>query len=395
MTDIEQLKKEIAFLSDEVERLSSMEMAVKLILNSGYGALGTEYFRWYDETIAEGITATGRVSIRFIMNRINTFINEHAGTENVDYISSGDTDSTYADIDDLVKSKWPGITDIQQLTDNIDEFANTIMGPYIDEEFKKLSIYLNSDQLDRLDMKREAIADKFYIRAKKNYIMRVHDNEGIRFSDPYYKFMGIESVRTSHPIIVRDAIEDCMKIIMEGSNDQLRSYIKKFKQDFMNAPINKIGSPRGISDLDKYSTSDHRFKQGVTIPINVTAAINYNRLIALYKLSNKYEYIKGGSKIKFLPLKEQNPLKSHVIGFIDDLPPEFELDEYVDKESHFDKIFIGPVVSFAIFNGWTIEENTLLDLFTSDDINIAQSFVAKKNIDLNKTKTKKETISLF
>lgn len=386
------LKTEIKLLEEEVNRLSCMEQAVKIVLNGGYGALGSEYFRWYDETIAEGITSTGQVAIRYITNQINDFINTHSETNGVDYVPSSDTDSVYSVIESIVRKKWPGIVDIQKLTDNVDEFANEVMGPFIDDRYKVLSTYFNSDHLDRLDMKREAIADKFYIRAKKNYIMRVHDNEGIRFADPYYKFMGIESVRTSHPIMVREAIEDVMKLIMEGTNDDVRTYVKTFKEKYMEAPLNKIGAPRGVTDMEKYSTQDHKAKPGVTIPIHVTASINYNRLISELKLSNKYEYIKSATKIKFLPLKEENPLNSHVIGFVDVLPDEFELGEYIDKEAHFQKMFVNPIMSFMIFNGWTLEENTLLDLF-GDQVDVAEAAVAIKSID--KTKIKKDTISLF
>ena len=64
-----------------------------LLNKKGYGALGAAAFRWYDETIAEGITATGRVGIQYITKKINEFVNEKAGTTGVDYVVSSDTDS--------------------------------------------------------------------------------------------------------------------------------------------------------------------------------------------------------------------------------------------------------------------------------------------------------------
>ena len=389
---IYKLKKEISELEDDVERLSAMEQAVKIVLNGGYGAIGSPAFRWYDETIAEGITSTGQVAIRYITKKLNEFINLHSGTEGIDYICSSDTDSVYSEIEYIVRRKWPDEKDPSKLTDLIDEFVKTEMDPYIDEMYQELARYMNCD-VNLLDMKREGIADTFIIRAKKNYIMKIYDMEGVRFADPYYKFMGVESVRTSTPIMVRTALEDCYKIIIDGTQDELRDYVKKFHNSFIEAPLNKIGSPRGVSDVTKYSTSSHKFIEGVTIPIHVRAAVNYNYLVHTLKLGNKCEYIKNGSKIKFLPLKDPNPIKSHVIGFVDDLPEEFGLSDYIDKEAHFGKVFVSPLESFLIYNGWSIEENALLDLFLDSGIDIVAAAIANKKKP--KAKVDIEVESLF
>ncbi len=388
---IEDLKLQIKDLEDEVERLSASEQAIKIVLNGGYGAIGSAAFRWYDETIAEGITSTGQVAIRYITNKINEFINIHSGTTGVDYVVSSDTDSAYASVDSIVKKRWPNISDPAKITDLVDDFATNEIGPYIDNCYLELSKYMNCD-INLLDMKREAIADTFIIRAKKNYLMKIYDNEGIRFAEPYYKFMGVESVRTSHPGIVRTALEESYKIIMDGNVEDLRSFVSNFRREFMNAPLNRIGSPRGVSDVTKYSTPNHEFKPDVTIPIHVRAAVNYNFLVAKHKLGNKCEYIRNGSKIKFLPLKDPNPIKSHVIGFVDDLPLEFGIHEYVDKEGHFDKVYVKPLESFLIFNGWMLEENTLMDLFSDSGLDLATAAIANKKKPKNKVEIQTESL---
>ena len=300
--------------------------------------------------------------------------------------------SVYFEVASIVKKRWADITDPKEITDLIDKFADEEAGPYIDQCYQELSDYLNCD-VNLMDMKREAIAESFIIRAKKNYIMKVLDNEGIRYADPYYKMMGIEAIRTSHPIMVREALEDLMKIIIDGSSDELRAYVCKFKIDYMNAPLNKIASPRGITDINKYMNSDYTRKTGLTIPGHVTASINYNMLINKYKLANKFEFIKNGAKIKYLPLKQPNPIKSHIIGFIDDIPSEFGLDEYIDKEEHFIKTFVKPLESFMIYNGWTLSENTLLDMFVIGQIDTITRAV--NNTKTVKHKVVAETTSLF
>ena len=216
--------------------------------------------------------------------------------------------STYVNIDEIVKKRWPDITDPQKLTDLIDEFADNDLGKYIQECYEQLAKYMNCDE-NLLDMKRECIAESFIIRAKKNYIMKIYDAEKVRYAEPYYKMMGIEVVRTSHPIMVRDALEHALKIVIDGTQSELRKFVAAFKDEFMNAPLNKIGSPRGVTDINKYSNKDFSakeyemildasgkmIKKKVTIPIHVTASINYNKLISSLKLSNRYEYIRNGS----------------------------------------------------------------------------------------------------
>lgn len=401
-SEISALKLSIQDLDDEASRYSCMEQAVKIVLNGGYGALGAEAFRWYDETIAEGITSSGRVAIQYITKKLNEFVNEKSGTIDIDYVVSSDTDAVYFVVETIVKNRHPDITDKQKLTDLINEFAENEVEPFIENCYQELSNYMNCD-INLLDMKREAIADTFIIRAKKNYIMRMYDNEGVRYAEPYYKMMGIEVVRTSHPIMVRDALKTAMKMIIEGSNDEIRLFVKNFKKEFMNAPLNKIAAPRGMNDLTKYMNEDYTAKQyeylpeggkkKLTIPMNATASINYNFLVNKYNLSNKYEFIKNGSKIKYLPLKEPNPIKSHVIGFIDDIPTEFGLNDYVDKEAHFNKMFVGPLESFLVYNGWTIAENTLLDMFGDSNIDIATTAINTKKKTIKKVE--KKVTSLF
>lgn len=373
----------------------------------GYGACGSPAFRWYDETIAEGITATGQVAIRFITGKINDFLNQQAGTENVDRVPSSDTDSVYFIVQDIVDQKCQAISDKQKITDYLDEFFETEMSPYIESNFVNLTDYMNCRE-NKFDMKREAIADSFIIRAKKNYIMRVFDNEGMRYADPYYKMMGIEVVRTSHPQMIRDALEEALKIVIDGNVDELRTFVSDFKDKFMNAPLHMIAAPRGISDINKYQNDDYTKKQfemtmnefgqlekkKLTIPIHVTAAINYNGLIHSLKLGNKWEYIRSGSKIKFLPLKEPNPLNSHVIGFVTDIPPEFGIDDYVDKESHYQKMFVSPLETFTIYNNWTLEKNALLDAF-GGSVNIAAATLNAKRKPVKPKRSEIKTNSLF
>lgn len=315
--------------------------------------------------------------------------------------------SIYYRIQELVDLKWSHITDKQKLVDAIDEYAETIINPYFDKCFQELSDYMNAME-NLLDMKREAIADCFIIRAKKNYIMRVLDNEGVRFVEPYYKMMGIEVAKTSTPMMVRENLKKALIIVIDGDNNQLIDHYKQFRVTFMESELYKIAKPTGISDINKYQNSDFSIKEyeyvydeksartikkKTTIPYHVRGAILHNQLVNTLKLQNKYDYIKNGTKIKLLPLKEPNPINATVIGFVGELPPEFGLDEFVERGILFDKVYKSPLESFTVFNNWTLEKNSMGELF--GEIDIASVAIAKKSIKKAKSKKNAPTTSLF
>ena len=81
-------------------------------------------------------------------------------------------------------------------------------------------------------------------------------------------------------------------------------------------------------------------------------------------LNLKYEQIQEGDKIKFLYLKEPNPLKENTIAFVAKLPNEFGLEKYVDYELIFQKAFLDPLDNILKPIGWHTEpQATLEDLF--------------------------------
>ena len=63
-------------LENEIARCHNMQMAKKIQLNSAYGALGNVYFRWYQRNLAEAITMSGQLSIRWMEKYINQYLND-------------------------------------------------------------------------------------------------------------------------------------------------------------------------------------------------------------------------------------------------------------------------------------------------------------------------------
>lgn len=346
-----------------IAMLDATQQALKIVANGGYGAIGNKAFRYFDPNIAEGITLTGQMTIRFINDRMNVFLNDYFKTEKKDYVITTDTDSMYIYLDKLVKMN-PQLKTVMEKVDFVDQFVKEKIEPYLTQEYLRLSEYVNAST-NLMDMKREAIASRGIFRGKKNYIMDVYDNEGVRYHEPLCKMVGVESKRTSTPMICRKELEECYKVILRSSNNEdLLLRIEAFRKKFETEPVHVIAFPRGVNDIKKwFDNNAPHYKKGT--PIHVKAAIIHNVIVSSdSELARRYEPIKEGSKIKWIYLKEPNHLRSNVIGFGYELPKEFDMDRFIDRQIQFEKAFLGPVNSLACLLGWKTERMASLeDLF--------------------------------
>lgn len=346
-------------LVNHIAHCNNMQMAKKIQLNSAYGALGNEYFRWYDLRYAESITMSGRLSIKWIERDMNKFMNDLLQTENVDYIVAVDTDSIYVDFGGLV-AKYGGDTDDQAKTKILNDFCVDIVVPYIDESYKKLATTVNAAQ-QKMFMKRECITNRAIWTAKKRYILSIYNKEGVAYTEPKIKIVGMEAIRSSTPAVCRKAIKDTVKIIMTKTETDVIEYIDSFRKDFNKMGFNDVAFPRGVSDISKYKGVDTLYKKST--PIAVRGSIIYNYLIEKHKLENSYQLITDNNKVKFAYLLSPNPAGSNIISVIDDLPVEFNLGAYIDYRTQFDKSYLEPMKKILDSVGWKHEKkHSLLDL---------------------------------
>lgn len=358
-TEIMNLREKI---SSQVASFDAQQLAFKISLNSLYGASANPYFRYNNRSIAEGITITGQLIIRFISERINIKLNELIKTKDVDYIVFNDTDSAGITLKTLVDKMFPNKTDTNKIINFLDKFVKIHLQPFIESEYDRLTDYLNAYE-NCLAMNREVIADRGLFRAKKNYILQIWDKEGFRYTEPKLKMMGIETAKSSTPAIVRGSLEKALHIILNKQEDDLHIFVAQFKKQFMSAPASAIAFPRGVSDLDKYTDESGNPKKGC--PIHVRGALSYNNLIRKHKLNGSHPFINNGNKIKFLYLKKENPTQQHVIGFLDELPKEFGIEQFIDKELQYEKTFLEPLRSFTEIVRWNTEETFSLESFFS------------------------------
>ena len=348
-------------LEKEIARCNNIQMARKIQLNSAYGAIGNQYFRYYKLANAEAITLSGQVSIRWIENKMNGFLNKILKTEEVDYVIASDTDSIYLNmgplVDKFLSHKSDDKTKVVELLDKICEDK---LEPFIERSYKELADYVAAyDQ--KMIMKRENIAERGIWTAKKRYILNVWNSEGVQYSEPKLKMMGIEAVKSSTPAPCRTMIKDGLKLMMNGTEEEVINFIDKCRNDFKALPPEQIAFPRSVSDVIKYKSHSSIYTKGT--PIHCRGALLFNYYVKEKKLTNKYSLITNGEKIKFVYLKKPNIIHENVISFIQDFPHELGLDKYIDYDLQFEKSFVEPLKAILDAIGWNVEKTVNLELF--------------------------------
>ena len=349
-------------LDNEIAKYNNFQMVRKIQLNSAYGAIGNEWFRYYDVDMAEAITLSGQLSIRWIADKVNEFLNKTIGTEDYDYVIASDTDSIYIRLSKLV-DKVCGDKSKTEIVDFLDKASHDIILPFMKKQYDELAALTNAYE-NKMVMDRECIADKGIWTAKKRYILNVHDSEGVRYKEPKMKIMGIETTRSSTPQVVRQKLKDAIKLIVTTDEDTVINFIEEFKNEFHSYEPEDISFPRGVSNISKYRDSSSIYKKGT--PIAVKGALLYNNKLKELKLERKYSSITDGEKIKFVYMKKPNPIGGNddvVISFPNSIPKEFDLSSYIDYNKQFEKSFLDPLKNILDMINWNYEKTSSLESF--------------------------------
>jgi DNA polymerase elongation subunit (family B) len=346
-------------IKNRIARYDNLQLAKKVSLNSAYGALGSQYFRFYDLRMALAVTLAGQLSIRWIEKKLNLYMNKLLKTEE-DYVIASDTDSIYLKLGPLVDKVYSEKKDIAGIIKFMDGVCETKIQPYIDQSYQELASYVNA-YAQKMQMKREALSNKGIWTAKKRYILNVYNNEGVQYNEPQMKVMGLEMVKSSTPSAIREKMKSSIKIMINGTEDDIHTFIDDFRTEFKKLPPEDISFPRGVNGLKEYSDSVTMYKKGT--PIHVKGAILYNHYLKQKGLEKKYPRIQDGEKLKFTYLKQPNPFKDSVISYPGRLPPEFGLQEYIDYDMQFDKAFLEPVKVILDKINWSIEKRNSLESF--------------------------------
>lgn len=367
MTNLEnistdELKRRAGVLSSEIQALNNRQLGLKTLSNAGYGAITNASFRYFDLRIGEAITLTGQASDRHVEKYLNEYMNKLLKTTNIDYVTYGDTDSLYLNVDSIVQKVCKDPADIERVVKTLDKIGEEIQKNVINKSID--DIYDLCNCFDKLmDMKREAIFSKGIWTKKKRYALMVHNSEGVDYKPYKLKIMGMDIIKSSTPQLIRKELKAALPIIFEQGETRLREFVSEVKTKFHNFPVSDIAFPRSVNDIEKWKSGEG-YRSGT--PIHVRGAILYNRCVDQVT-TQKYDKLRNKDKIKFVYLKMPNPIKENIIAFPSEksLPKEFKLDKYIDYELQFEKTFLYPLRGITDAIGWDLEERSTLEDFFS------------------------------
>jgi DNA polymerase elongation subunit (family B) len=350
-------------LKREMNQLHNSQMSIKIAMNSLYGATANIYFLYYINEMAEAITTSGQLSIRYAQKSVNDYLNKILNTKDKDYIVYIDTDSIYVNFGPFIKEVF-GTVDIdrKQGEEFLDKVCSTKIEQIIEQGYEKLGNDMGAYR-NAMVMKREKITDRSIFIAKKRYILNALNSEGVHYEEPKVSVTGLESVRSSTPEVCREKMKQIFKVILSGDETETQQFIAKFRDEFRSLPPEDIAKTSGTDNINKYMSKETLYRKGC--PMHVRGCILYNHFLTQKKLDKKYEKVQSGDKIKFIYLKVPNPIRENMISFPGVLPKELGLDKYIDYDTQFDKVFLGPVENIIEPLGWKSEKvNTIEDFFT-------------------------------
>ncbi len=350
-------------LENEISTLENQQMSIKILMNSLYGALGNKWFRYFNNHVAEGITLTGQLSVRWAEEAINLELNKLLETDGKDYVIAIDTDSLYVNMKPLINKLSP-----KNPVQFLDAICKDHFEKILSQAYKALADKMNVME-NRMEMGREVIADKGVWIAKKRYILNVHNNEGVQYAEPKMKMMGVDAVRSSTPQVCRDKFKEIFKVIINDGEEATQKFISDFRKEWNQLPPEDISFPRGCNyQEEKNGKVVSTWQDPKTIykkacPIHVRGALLYNHHIKKNKLDKKYESIGNGEKVKFVYLKMPNGIKENVIAFNNLLPKELDLHTFIDYNKQYDKAFVEPLRHLLDALQWEVEPVATLEEF--------------------------------
>ena len=358
-------------LVDHYKQLSAKytayEQAVKLTLNSIYGAFGNKWFHFFNIDIAESITKQGKNAILYSESILNKYVQEFWHKDTAVHEQFGikvkgkiekpaviyiDTDSCYVQFQDVYESI---IWEDESKKMSIDEFILALYGFRLNNYIVKcMEMYAEKRNTDNfLIFELETVAYNGIWMSKKKYIQNIAWDDKLEKTDRHaplkkIKTIGYDTIQSSTPAFVRAKLVEALKIIFKSGKtpdaeelQELVQFMKQVRKEFQLADIDEISFNRRTNNIEKYIVDDQiEFQVGLKCPANVKAAGYYNYLLNMNsKFKTKYKVIGNGEKLKIYNCK--SPI-SEVYAYLPGEHP-YEFAPEIDYDTQFEKAMIDPL----------------------------------------------------
>jgi len=357
-----------------VGQYRSLELTVKQLSNSIYGAFGTNANRYFLQALAEDICAEGQYYIK-LMDKVQNehfttdWLNETEFVEELkqqefghiipdtvkkpklidgkDWVIYVDTDSTYSRGDYILESLNVDYENEKpkDCTRCLEYIFEHKMKEIFDTTLEDIITKRHGTNV--MDFELELIGGKGIFIEKKKYIITtlLHDGEYVGHKG-WFKSTGIEIQQSGSSKLVHNVIKSFINAIFtkwKTLDDKtffamcasVRHQLKDAKTDDL-AKISKI---KKFSEyiIDDKETVQLRQKASA----QVKGAARYNHLIYKNNLQNKYGYIKDGMRCKWFYDKNNN-----TFAYPDDIWP-YEIAPEISIDTQLEKLIFNPVKRFV------------------------------------------------
>jgi len=354
--ELSKLKKKIAKLEDkkeleqEINRLETKQLTIKIFINSVYGVLGNKVFPLGDDDLAESITLTGQAVIKESAEIVKRYIQQETGEDPGEVNKYTDTDSCYFALDHLVKYHKINAVENGLITKEFHKIVDGVTD-YLNTEITLWGEKVLNSKDCRFIFKREKICDVACFFKKKRYVLHVLDDEGTPSNE--FKYVGVEVKRTTMPPSLKPLVKNIIETMLLTQNHQKTNQVVSEVYDkFIQLSVEDIAEVSGIKGLERYSTLCEGFKTAKGMPHHVKAAYFYNELIKRLGIEKKYEKIQSGDKIRHMALKTPNRFGIKKIAYKYYYPDEFKQLFQLDYEAMFEKIVYSIVKRFYENVNW-------------------------------------------
>jgi hypothetical protein len=359
-------------LEQQIKSLDLKQNAIKILINSFYGAFGNRYFYFHNNDIAQSITLQGQDLIKFSIKAINHyFLNRwHLDTELHEKLGlSGytitqipkdaaiytDTDSVYSCLEYAINSiEGLVLTDVEALTLCL-AINKYRLREYFENAFEKYAKYFHTENRQNFEL--ENLSRAGIWAAKKKYVLVVSykDNKQEKLLDKEFLLIkGLEAIQASYPIWARKKLQEIYWILLNKGYDlnletDLIPVLAAMKEEFMPLPIDDVASSFSVRVYEEHLHSLVPLVLEKGMPIYGRATAYHNHIIK--KTDNqKYPLIRGGSKIRFY-YAAPNEYDFDIFGYAPGLFPEFALP--MDRDQQFFRLLVEPINKLIVAMGFS------------------------------------------